>query len=273
MTDPAPRLALVHADRPLGPVTVDMVAALRDRGATVDLLGAGDEPLALTAGLPPYDLYVLKHSDEMGLTTGAVLHALGAATFNPYPVVAACRDKAVATRVLAAAGLPVPESHVVADPPAAAGLLGGGPLVVKPNRGSKGRGVQVVRRAGDLDAIDPADGPFLVQRHHAPDGLDRKLYRIGDAVFCVARPWPAVTAQDKRGRLLAVDPALRRIAVGVGEALGIDLYGADVVYSDGQPWLVDVSSFPGFKGVPDAGGRLADRILAAARHRRVETVR
>lgn len=263
----SPRLALVHADRPLGTVTVDMVAALRHRGATVEVLHAGADPLALSRGAPDYDLCVLKHSDELGLTTGAVLHASGADTFNPYPVVMACRDKAVVTHRLAAAGLPVPESWFVADPAAAAPLLAGGALVVKPNRGSKGEGVRVTGSAAELGGIDPAGGPFLVQRLHRPDGLDRKLYRIGEAVFCVARPWPATTDEDKRGELVAVDPTLHRIAVGVGDVLGIDVYGADVVHCDGQPWLVDVSSFPGFKGVPDAGRLLADRLLRAARPR------
>jgi hypothetical protein len=83
--------------------------------------------------------------------------------------------------------------------------------------------------------------------------------------FSGIRPWPAVSREDKLGVLLDIDPLLRRIAVGVGEALGIDVYGADVISSDGTYWLVDVSSFPGFKGVPDAGHLLAERVLAAVR--------
>jgi hypothetical protein len=37
------------------------------------------------------------------------------------------------------------------------------------------------------------------------------------------------------------------------------------VMSGGRPFVVDISSFPGFKGVPDAPPRLAAYILAAAR--------
>lgn len=47
--------------------------------------------------------------------------------------------------------------------------------------------------------------------------------------------------------------------------MGIDVFGIDIVLSDGRPVVVDASSFPGFKGVPDAGRRLADYILDAAR--------
>jgi hypothetical protein len=34
--------------------------------------------------------------------------------------------------------------------------------------------------------------------------------------------------------------------------------------SDGRPVVVDVNTFPGFKGVPDAGARLADYIYDKA---------
>jgi len=62
-----------------------------------------------------------------------------------------------------------------------------------------------------------------------------------------------------------VDPQLRRLVVGVGEALGLDLYGVDVVLSGGRHYVVDVSAFPGFKSVPGADQLLAGRILEAAR--------
>jgi hypothetical protein len=38
-----------------------------------------------------------------------------------------------------------------------------------------------------------------------------------------------------------------------------------VIFSGGRPYVVDISSFPGFKGVPGAAARLADHLYAAAR--------
>lgn len=264
--DPA-RVTVVHADRPPAAVTRAMIGALTDDGFAVDVLTAS-HAIPVTGSRPRAELFVLKHSDAATLVVGCLLHDAGAATFNPYPVVATCRDKAATTGRLAAAGLPTPDSWLVADPATAQPLLRDGPVVVKPNGGSKGAGVTVARRTADLRELGRTGGPFLVQRYHEPDRLDHKLYRIGDDVFCVGRPWPAVTAEDKQGVALEVDPVLRRLAMGVGDALGIDVFGADVVRSGGRAWLVDVSSFPGFKGVPDAGRLLARRI-AAALHRRV----
>jgi ribosomal protein S6--L-glutamate ligase len=42
------------------------------------------------------------------------------------------------------------------------------------------------------------------------------------------------------------------------------VFGFDVVFSDGRPFVVDLSGFPGFKGVPDAPALLAAEIAAAA---------
>ncbi len=258
-----PRIAIVHADRPLGAVTAATVDELRERGADVDvwrLAGAID-----VAALPlDFDLFVMKHSYGAALTVGSALHAAGATLLNPFPAVAACRDKAVACSILSAAGLPVPRTWFVTEPGAATSLLGAGPLVVKPNSGSKGAGVRIVRTASDVADVDPAGGPFVVQDFHPPEGLDRKLYRIGDHIHCVGRPWPASTPEAKQGVPIEVDPVLRRLTLEVGEALGMDLYGLDVIVSDGRHWVVDVSAFPGFKGIPDAHRLLAERVLAAA---------
>ncbi len=258
----APRIAIVHASRPLGTVTAATVDALRNGGAEVDVLTVGGSVDVATVGTG-HNLYVLKHSYDATLTFAAMLHAARAPTLNPYPAVAACRDKAVAFRILADADLPVPRTHLVVDPPSATPLLDGGPLMIKPNTGSKGRGVRVVRTVSELAAVDPVDGPYLAQRFHSADGLDHKLYRIGDDVFDVRRPWPATTVADKQGVAVEVDDRLRRLTLDVGDAMGMDVYGVDVVVSDGQPYIVDLSAFPGFKGVPAADALLARHILHA----------
>src|SRR2546425_8664481 len=42
------------------------------------------------------------------------------------------------------------------------------------------------------------------------------------------------------------------ISLRCGRAFGIDLYGVDIIESEGMPYVVDMCSIPGFKGVPDA---------------------
>jgi ribosomal protein S6--L-glutamate ligase len=212
-----------------------------------------------------HDLYVLKSGAGRGLSLAGALHGLGAATFNPYPVVAMCRDKITTSAILASAGIPVPDSWLIADVARARILLENGPLVVKPYRGSRGIGVRLVRSASELERIGPHAEPLFAQRYHTPDGWDRKLYVIGGSVFGVRRPWPARTVAEKLGVAFIPGDELCHIARTCSTTLGIDTFGFDVVYSSGHPHVVDLSALPGFKGVPGARWKLTDVIDAAAR--------
>jgi ribosomal protein S6--L-glutamate ligase len=249
----------------VSPIMPEVVRLLSEWGATVDTIHPEDALTDLAGVRAEHDLYVLKSGTELALSLAGALDSVGASILNPYPVACACRDKVVATRVLQGAGVPVPETFVAHDPWRLAPLLDDGPLVVKPHRGSKGRGVQVIWDADELDALAPVGGVLFAMRYHEPEGRDRKIYCIGGQLFGVKRVWPATTYEQKVGEQFALTPELREIALRCGEAVGMELYGLDVVISGGCPYVVDISSFPGFKGVPDAALRLADYIYAAAR--------
>lgn len=250
----------------VSPVIPEVVRLLTDFGATVDVIYPDDDREDPARDRVDHDLYVLKARTPSALDYAAAMHSRGAKTVNPYPVTALCRDKLATTQALAAAGVPVPETFADQDPTDLIPQLDAGPLVMKPYRGSQGRGVHVVRTVADVLTLSASEGsePVMAQRYHEPDGLDRKLYRIGTDYFCVNRVWPPSTYADKLGEVVPVDEELRNVAERCGEALGIDLYGVDVVISQGQPYVVDLSSFPGFKGVPDAAMRLADYLYEAA---------
>jgi glutathione synthase/RimK-type ligase-like ATP-grasp enzyme len=122
--------------------------------------------------------------------------------------------------------------------------------------------VRVIRRSRELHALADEPGPLFAQRYHAPDGLDRKIYCIGRQMFGVKRVWPARTHEAKVGEPIALSTELHIIAERCGRAFGVGLYGFDVVFSAGRPYVVDFSSFPDFTGVPEAALRLADYIYA-----------
>ncbi len=134
--------------------------------------------------------------------------------------------------------------------------------------GSRGAGIQIVRRRAELDDVPPwpEDEPILVQRYYqSDDGLDHKLFRIGDDVLGVRRIWPLRTYEDKLGEPFAVPQELRDIMLRAGRALGISLYGLDVVISQGKPYVVDINKFGSYMGVPNAPRLLADYLFEAAR--------
>lgn len=242
----------------------DVGRRLSERGVAVDFTFPDVELNDLADVRVEHDLYVLKSGSALGLSVAGALHAAGAAILNPYPVAAMCRDKIVTSAVLARGGVPVPETWVTEDPQRLHGLLGGGPIVVKPFRGSRGVGVQVVRESSEIDALELDPGPLFIQRYHPPDGLDYKMYCIGERVCGVRRVWPARTYEEKLGEAFEPDDELRSIARTCAAAIGADIFGFDVVFSDDRAYVVDLSGFPGFKGVPEAPELLAAEIEAAA---------
>lgn len=246
------------------PIMPEVVRLLSDWGAKVQVIHPDRQLLDLSRLKVEHDLYILKSRTDVALSIAGCLHEQGAAILNPYPVSVMLRDKIITARMLQQAGVPTPRSYVVSHPEQLHRLLEEGPLVVKPYRGSGGEGVRVVWDADELDNLAVGDQPLLVQRYHKPDGLDRKLYSIQGQVFGVMRQWPPRTYEEKLGQPFPVTPELRDLALRCGEAFGIDVFGVDIIVSAGVPYVVDVSSFPGFKGVPDAALRLADYINWAA---------
>lgn len=240
-------------------VVDDLTAALRRQGADVMQLCSAQLPS--NAPLPAADVVVLKDKSQAGLALGKRFHLDGVPTITPYPATELCRNKLATNQILERAGLPVPDSHIVRGAADLQPLLSMGPVILKPVRGSRGRGITIIDGPGDVPNI--GDEEVFVQRYLKPDGLDLKIYRIGAEYFCVERPWPPKTLQEKLGRLVDLDDEMLGIAQACGDAVGCTVYGVDVIKHGGRPWVVDMSSFPGFKGVPRAGYRLARVVMQA----------
>ncbi len=243
----------------------DVVRLLGELGATARPLHLGDDLIDVARVRPDYDLYVLKNRKDLGMSVAADLHRAGATLLNPYPVAALLRDRIVTFRVLRAAGVPVPETFVASHASQLLPALDRGPLIIRAHRRARPRASAVVSNAAELAALGPMDEPVFAQRYHAPDGpMHRKIYSIGSERFGVLRARPAHTAAEKLGHPFTLTPELEDIARRCGSAFGIDLFGLDVVESQGRPYVIDISSFPGFKGVPHGPRRLARYIYAAA---------
>ena len=243
-----------------------IVRLLAEWGATAKLLHLGDDLIDVAQVRLDYDLYVLRNRSDLAMSVAADLHAAGAALLNPYPVSTMLRDRIVSSRVLRAAGIPVPETFVASHVSQLLPALDRGPLVLKPYRRNRKGGIEVVTNEAELGALGLIEEPVFAQRYHPPDrgGPNRKIYSLGSELFGVIRTWPARTYEEKRGRPCSLSPELVDIARRCGAAFGIDLFSVDIVESGGRPFVVDMSSFPTFKGVPDAPLRVAQYVYVAA---------
>ena len=105
---------------------------------------------------------------------------------------------------------------------------------------------------------------MLVQEHIPGPGEDLKVYVVGDQVFAVRKPF-SETSFAVPGRPVRVDAEVRALALRAGRALGLGLFGLDVIESPAGPVVVDANYFPGYKGVPDAGRLIGEYIDEHAR--------
>ena len=248
----------------LNPNMAQTVALLEARGVTVDGICPEQQMTDIGQVRVEHDLYLLKSGTSLAMSVAGCLHAAGAVTLNPYPVVALLRNKITATRLLQLAGVLTPDTYIAANAEQLAARLTEGPLLIKPYMGSYGRGVRVIERPEDIGEMPPGE-PIMVQRYHKPDGdgRDYKIFNIGNQLFGVRRIWPITSYADKEGVPFELSPELREITLRCGQAFGIDLFGLDIVISEGLPYVVDVNKFGSYMGVPNAPRLLADYLYDA----------
>ncbi len=233
-----------------------VVRLLEQWGIAADPVHLGDDLIDVAKVRLDYDLYVLKARSDLAMSVAADLHGASAPLLNSYPVSSLLRDRIVTSRTLRAAGVPVPETFVASHVSQLLPALDRGPLVVKPHRRVRKQAIQVVTHAAELAGLGPIEEPVFAQRYYRPDRPERTIYSIGSELFGVLRartPRPFIPSAELAG-----------LARRCGAAFGIDLFGVDIVESAGQVYVVDMSSFPSFKGVPDASLHLATYVRAAA---------
>jgi ribosomal protein S6--L-glutamate ligase len=255
----------------LSPLTAELVTRLRDDGARVDLIAPEDGPWDVAALRPQHDLYVLKAKTPLTLSLAGALALGGAAVVNSVRSCTLARDKIAATAVLAGRGVPVPPSWATGRATRLRSLLEDGPLWLKPHRGSQGVGVRRVDTPAGLDVPDVQTDPFglpwplFAQREVPSDGHDLKVYVVGPRLWAITRLFPARSTQDKIGTPAVLPPQVRMAALACGRALGLELYGVDVLVAGDRFCVVDVNAFPGYKGVEEAPRQLAAYLHARAR--------
>jgi ribosomal protein S6--L-glutamate ligase len=223
--------------------------------------------------LQSYDAYILKTvSDGPGLSILEAAEATGIPTINTAHAIRLVRDKAVATALAQAHGIPVPQTYFVAHPSLLEQVpLDHYPLVVKPTNGSSGRGIYLIRQPEELTSINVVEAEhsfFLAQCYIENTGFDIKLYVMGKEVYSVAKKSPLHPQVPVDKQLIPITFQMRNLALRVGKIFGLDIYGLDIVETPHGPVVVDINDFPSFGLVPNAIPRVATHILRVANRAR-----
>ena len=175
-----------------------------------------------------------------------------------------CADKLATTRVLAAAGVPVlPTLGVVPGPGVALQALAiAGPVVTKPARASKARGVQSFRQPSEAQTalregrplVDDMVDHHVVQPLASEAGCDYRVVVAGHRVVAVTerlapvhdfvtnRPGAQVRDVDDPERVL---PEVVEVAQAATRALDLAFGGVDVIRHEGRAVVLEVNAWPG----------------------------
>lgn len=253
--------AVVEAGTVAGrnPLLPPLAEALAEAG--VELVSwdptAGFSPTCPEA--PAADLYLLKGDHPAVASAGGCLADAGAPCLNTLAATSLTRDKARALARAAAAGVPVPETVVIADTAGLPAAVARGERIVKPVVGAHGAGV---RRLAPGEALPAGPGPWLVQEVVIGDGYDRKVYGVGRRT-AVRRLCFEAGRVDGARLPCPPDPVMERHARTAAAACGLVCWGADFVVGPDGPVLVDVNAFPGYRGVAEAPTWVAEAVLRA----------
>lgn len=251
------------------PQPAGLVSALQRRDVAVRIVEADQRAVRVgddADRLESAELVVVRGRSTATLALAASAEAAGVPTLNARAATEKVRNKAELAVALAQADIPCPSTYL-GDPGQLAAAIRAAdyPVVLKPVFGDNSRGLRRVGGAGALRRVHWPEAVALAQRYVPSDGIDLKLYAIGDRVFAVRKPSPWLpdggAASSRAAMPVAVTPALRELALRCGRLFGLELFGVDCVEGPDGPLVIEVNEFPNYTGVPNADELLADHVL------------
>lgn len=136
----------------------------------------------------------------------------------------------------------------------------------------------LVRKIEEVDKFCKMYSNFLyydvyIQKFIECDGIDRKVYVIGDKIFGIKRENPIYIYLRENPDSIDVDTILREefevskemktLAEILSRELKLKIFGFDLIKSlkDERYYLVDLNDFPGLRGIKNIDKILADFII------------
>ena len=209
------------------------------------------------------DLVLLKTATTLALSLAVADEAHGVRFLNGARATLRAHDKAMTVARLASAGIPVPETFLLAQgAEGAPSSATRGAWVAKPTRGVHGRGVAfhssfpaTLDAPAALDAhgsyvVD--DGTRLLQRRVGGDEPDTKVYVADGKCFAAHKQFsPSSYATDDVSSV-ALDRATEEMILAVGETLELNCFGVDLRFAEEGAIVIDANPLPGYRGFPEA---------------------
>ena len=226
----------------------------------------GEQAIAQEQTHPLANLYLLKSHAPQALELAHHLEQQGAHVVNSWASSVACQDRVLMAQRMEEAHLPWPRTWSFSS---LEQLLGqheflstlSFPIIIKSYYSHRGDLVDKVDSLEALQALATkwSQEPVVLQEFAAGDGWDIKFWVIGEQVFAARRRTALEPNAPKTDIPLANDDLPEEwvhIIQESGRVFNLRLYGVDLLMTERGPMIVDINSFPGFRGVPGADDAL-----------------
>jgi len=135
----------------------------------------------------------------------------------------------------------------------------------------------LVAKVHDVEQLQALAGqwrhePFILQEFVRGDGWDIKLWVIDRQIFAARRrtPLDANAPQEDVPMPIETLPSdWRSVTLEIGRVFDLRLYGVDLLVTEQGSLVVDVNSFPGYRGVAGAASALITLIERLLEERQV----
>lgn len=269
-----------------------ILAAARARGMIVTPIF--DRELALNLSAPTVaesgvEIDVLLDRSVVHSRAGYTLWAMnrwGIPTLNTAAAVSICDDKARASMVLEAAGIPSPRTFVAYSVESAIKACEqlGYPVVLKPVTGSWGRLISKVNGPEQAKAIisqKSEHGSFhhdiyYLQEFIQKPGRDIRAYVVGGQIvaasYRTSKHWITNAARGAVSVPCPVTAEIEDLAIRACEAVGARLAGVDLIETDEGLKVIEINTGGEFKGLMtttdrDIAGEIVEEAARVARER------
>ena len=241
---------------------------------------SGDQAVGRERQHPLADIYLLKSHTPQALEVAHYLEQRGAMVINSFASSSACQDRALMAQRMSEAHLAFPSTSTHAslgellEQQQRSSILSF-PLVIKSRYSRRG---DLVYRADGIEQLHALarriDEPVIIQEFVPTDGWDIKLWVIGQQIFAARRRSSLAGEASRQDFPIPTEQlpsSWRSISLKVGRVFDLHLYGLDLIASDRGPVVVDVNSFPGFRGVAGAASALLCLIERLSNTRQVKS--
>lgn len=267
-----------------------ILAAARARG--MDVVPIFDRTLTLNLSAPTaaesgVDVDVLLDRSVMHSRAGYTLWAMdrwGIPTLNTASAVSICDDKARASMVLEAAGIPSPKTFVAYSVESALEACEelGYPVVMKPVAGSWGRLISRVNGPEQARAIIKQKSEhgsvqheiFYIQEFIEKPGRDIRAYVVGGEIvaasYRTSEHWITNAARGAVSVPCPVTPEIEDLALRGCEVVGARLAGVDLIETKDGLKVIEINTGGEFKGLMtttdrDIAGEIVEEAARIAR--------